>query len=178
MDAYVTNNGYLTSVDWSDIGEIPLDIADGDQDTQLTQAQVDAYVANNGYLTSEDVPAFPVLPENLVALDTFLEVEGPEIHFVGANVHIESGSGVTGGPINGLGNLIVGYNENRNLDPYPSDDVEDIRTGSHNIIVGRGHNFSSYGGIVVGSYNTISGPYSTVSGGAYNTATTPGQVVP
>ncbi len=37
-------------IDWSELSGVPLDIADGDQDTILTEAEVDAMVANNGYL--------------------------------------------------------------------------------------------------------------------------------
>ena len=60
----------------------------------------------------------------------------------GANLYIQSGSGSTNGTVNGKGNLIIGYNELRGYD--------NNRTGSHNLIVGREHNYSSYGGIVVG----------------------------
>ncbi len=68
----------------------------------------------------------------------------------------------------GLGNLIVGYNEKRkDLD---GNKPKQIRTGAHNIIIGLGHNYSSYGGFVVGERNTISGKSSTVSGGYGNTA--------
>ena len=76
VDAFVSNNGYLTTVswndltdipagfadgidntsaggaDWTEITNIPTDIADGDDDTQLSEAEVDAFVSNNGYLTS------------------------------------------------------------------------------------------------------------------------------
>jgi hypothetical protein len=65
---------------------------------------------------------------------------------------------------NGLGNLIVGYNE-----PRPGG-FENIRTGSHNVVVGRWHNFSRFGGLVVGHSNTISGDFAVVSGGYLNKA--------
>jgi len=38
-------------VDWFVITNIPADIADGDDDTQLSEAEVDAFVANNGFST-------------------------------------------------------------------------------------------------------------------------------
>ena len=38
-----------SSLPWSAITGVPADLADGDQDTQLTEAQVDAMAANNGY---------------------------------------------------------------------------------------------------------------------------------
>ena len=83
--------------------------------------------------------------------------------FTGVNVQIVDGSGSTAGTTNGLGNLIVGYNETR-------PNGGDVRTGSHNIMSGIYNNYSSYGGLVIGFSNTISGQYSSVSGGAGNTA--------
>jgi len=87
---------------------------------------------------------------------------GNNIVYNGVNVHIVNGTGTTDGAANELGNLIVGYNELRG--------TGDDRTGSHNIVVGKEHNYSSYGGLVVGSTNTISGDYASVSGGRTNTA--------
>jgi hypothetical protein len=87
---------------------------------------------------------------------------GNDFVITNANLYIQSGSGATDGALNGKGNLIVGYNELRG--------TGDLRTGSHNLIVGKQHNYSSYGGIVVGYNNTISGTYSSVSGGSGNTA--------
>ncbi len=84
------------------------------------------------------------------------------IRFSGVNVQIVSGSGETDGTVNGLGNLIIGYNERRS--------AGNVRTGSHNLVVGIEHNFSSYGGFVAGRFNTISGAYASVSGGTSNTA--------
>jgi hypothetical protein len=45
-----------------------------------------------------------------------------------------------------VGNLIVGYNEPREFE-------ENIRTGSHNVVVGQQHNFSRVGGLVVDRFN-------------------------
>ena len=53
VDAMVANNGYLTSVDWTEVTGIPSDFSDGTDDV-LDEAAVDGYVANNGYLTSVD----------------------------------------------------------------------------------------------------------------------------
>ena len=98
-------------------------------------------------------------------LETLLEHfsrVGTDVYLTGANLHILSGSGATGGAVNGLGNLIVGYNESRG--------AGDDRSGSHNIVVGPRHNYSSYGGLIAGFQNTISGTYAVVSGGNLNTA--------
>ena len=79
-----------------------------------------------------------------------------------ANLQIVNGSGATDGLVDGLGNLIVGYNELRG--------AGDDRSGSHNLVVGKEHNFSSFGGLVAGFSNTVSGNLSSVSGGRFNTA--------
>ena len=95
-----------------------------------------------------------------------------EIILSGVNLRIVNGLGRTDcgtedNPIpdcpNGLGNLIVGYNE-------LSADRENIRTGAHNVIVGQENNFSQFAGMVVGRRNEISGRFAVVVGGAENTA--------
>ena len=82
------------------------------------------------------------------------------VYFAGFNVHVRSGAGATSGAINGLGNLIVGYDESSG----------DDKTGSHNLVVGPNHAYSSYGGFVAGNANKVTGPSSSVSGGIFNTA--------
>ncbi len=83
--------------------------------------------------------------------------DGDDIYITGANLHIVNGTGETETK-NGLGNLIVGYNEGRTgiIPNLPPDD----RTGSHMLVVGKENNYSSYGGIVVGVHNTTSLNYS------------------
>jgi len=44
--------GNTFSGNFNDLNNIPSGLADGDNDTHLTEAQVDNYVANNGYLTN------------------------------------------------------------------------------------------------------------------------------
>jgi hypothetical protein len=126
------------------------------------------------------------LAQRVAALESLLKPfsrEKNEIFITGANLHIRNGLGSTDCteerdgvqiPIpdcpNGLGNLIVGYNE-----PFVLG--ENIRTGSHNVVVGEGHSFSRFGGLVVGRFNTISGVLAAVSGGEFNTASGPGAVV-
>ncbi len=97
-----------------------------------------------------------------------LSVSGRDLTITGVNVHIIDGTGRT---INtsGLGNLIIGYNGSRGVDSKTGDSL-DVRTGCHNLILGNENNYSSFGGLVVGQHNTISGPYASVSGGISNTA--------
>jgi hypothetical protein len=84
-----------------------------------------------------------------------------DIILSGVNLCIVNGTGDTE-EVNGLGNLIVGHNKLRASG--------NIRTGSHNIIVGGEQNYSSYGGLILGFHNTIGGEYASVSGGTGNSA--------
>ena len=97
------------------------------------------------------------------------------LEFSGDNVRIVSGSGATNGypddpttedmslvTSNGLGNLIVGYNE------LPGSPL--ARTGSHMVVVGAGHGHTRFGGLVAGRDNRVSGQYSVVAGGTQNAA--------
>jgi hypothetical protein len=79
--------------------------------------------------------------------------------FTGMNLQIVNGQGSTEST-NSLGNVIIGYNENSS----------DTRTGSHNLVIGPYNSWSSFGGIVNGAQNTISGAYSSVTVGNGNTA--------
>ncbi len=96
----------------------------------------------------------------------FMSVSGSVTRFSGTNLQIVSGSGVTSGTINGLGNLIIGYNALRGVNASLPND----RTGSHNLVLGDNNNYSSYGGIVAGDYNAITGVYASVIGGYQNIA--------
>ena len=100
--------------------------------------------------------------------DELAGVAGPHLIIEGCNVHVRSGSGGTSdlGSLNGLGNLIVGYNEF----PTASSFLPGDRGGSHNVVVGEGHRFSNFGGLVAGQENTISGQFASVTGGWSNTA--------
>jgi hypothetical protein len=83
----------------------------------------------------------------------------PTIQFSGANVQIVDGAGRTEF-VNGAGNLIIGYDEGG----------RGVQTGSHNLFVGGGSSYTSYGGIVAGFENTISAPFASVVGGEKSTA--------
>ncbi len=83
------------------------------------------------------------------------------------NVQVQSGAGKTDAAVNGLGNLIVGYNEKRSLGNV-------VKTGSHNAIIGMEHHYSSYGGFVQGKTNSITETFAGVFGGSGNTASSSG----
>ena len=116
--------------------------------------------------TAADTPAQGI-PERLALLEHLLHTltfdpATHELVITGANLRIVNGLGATD-TTNGLGNLIVGYNE-------LTGDTPDDRTGSHNMVAGRRHSFASFGGLVVGDHNAISGPFAAVSGGVNNVA--------
>jgi hypothetical protein len=132
------------------------------------QAQVDTNTSN---LAAHDI----LLTDHqarIVALETKLAnviVVGTDFILSGVNVYVQNGSGTTSGAVNGLGNLIVGYNELRG--------TGNDRTGSHNLVVGTKHNYSSFGGLAVGENNTLSSSYASVTGGSFNTASGTGASV-
>jgi hypothetical protein len=121
---------------------------------QITElrARVDGLAAQVGALTTQ-------LATVQNTLQPFHRT-GNEVFLDGANLHIRSGSGSTDGTVNGLGNLIIGYNE-------PSDGGAG-RGGSHNLVVGRENSYASYGGVVGGLRSTVSAPYSAqFAGGSF-----------
>jgi hypothetical protein len=105
------------------------------------------------------------LAQRVAALEKLLKHfsrEGNEIFITGANLHLVNGLGATE-TTNGLGNLIVGYSE-------PRDSGETRQTGSHNVVVGKQHRFSSFGGLVGGLQNESRGAFASVSGDVRSTA--------
>jgi hypothetical protein len=84
----------------------------------------------------------------------------PTIQFSGVNVQVVNGEGKTD-TVNGEGNLVIGYDENGG---------GHAQTGSHDLVLGHEQTFTSFGGIVAGRANTISGPFASVTGGFVNTA--------
>jgi hypothetical protein len=79
--------------------------------------------------------------------------------FEGMNVHIRNGSGSTTNN-NGLGNLLMGYNEG-----------SDTKNGSHVVVIGPQHHYNCTAGLVAGNNNKITGNQATVTGGQNNEAT-------
>jgi hypothetical protein len=143
----------------------------GDNQIAVLQAQITA-LHNRVNALQNQLNA--VLSSNVYMLNPYVGVEfktingvkGPNIIFAGANIHIRSGSNATDDNGNriGRGNLIIGYDEA----PYLNPD----RGGSHNLIIGRFHLFTSsaWGGLVAGEQNTIQNQGTTVSGGLQNIA--------
>lgn len=119
-----------------------------------------AGLATQAWVLAQDF-AVAINP-TLSALAGYLQVDEAQhaVHFVGANVYVTNGMSETDTQ-NGLGNLVVGYSEARG---------NEDRTGSHNVVIGQYHDWTSYGGLVAGQENSIIGAGATVSGGYDNTA--------
>jgi hypothetical protein len=137
-----------------------LETAVNDNDGRIAalEAQIQALEALVTSLQAERVPNL----SSYLRIDE-TDPQRPIAWFESVNVKIVNGSGTTAGAVNGLGNLIVGYDEDRG--PGITD-----KSGSHNLVVGPAHNYTSYGGFVAGLSNTTSAPNASVIGGEANTA--------
>jgi hypothetical protein len=126
--------------------------------------------ANEAPLEWLDAGGSVALEARIVALEDqvpdCLTTDGDDAVFEGCNVHVRNGEGDTLID-NGLGNLIVGYNE---------DIVGDVRTGSHNLVIGAGHTYTSNSSIVVGFNSAIDGWFSSVTAGGNHSASNGGSV--
>ena len=157
------------------------------------QSQVKSLQNSNTSLQNQLTAA-----HNVLALAPFVSVDpnpavgviGPNIIFSGANIHIRSGSGSTddGGNPRGLGNLIIGYDEDpknpltgdsslglptiMQTSGFPSPLNPGDRGGSHNLVIGGGNRFTqtAFGGFVAGERNTINSFGASVGGGYLNGA--------
>jgi len=105
-----------------------------------------------------------VMRRSLVAKQEFTAKK--DSFFEGGNVFINNG--VDGPPVlNGKGNLIVGGKQT---------DAQ-RNPGSHNVIIGKLHTYSAYGGFVAGIGNEISGNYASVTGGSNHIASGEGSSI-
>jgi hypothetical protein len=169
----------------------------GDHDRNGTVAASDALlvlkaaVGGEGALaceqqTIEDVEARLTAIEEILARFSVSE-DGTTLVLTGMNLQIVNGTGATDGDagegptVNGLGNLIVGYDEPLEEDgpdePEDPDDEAGPKSGSHNVVVGARHAYTSFGGIVAGDANAISAPGASVLGGTANAASGENAVV-
>jgi len=115
---------------------------------------------------------------------TVLTLPTPTVQIRGANLQVVNGLASTQA-VNGLGNLIIGYDELAGASPSCSagffvDQASceaaghtwavSHKSGSHNLVLGAFNNYSQYAGVVTGERNTISAEYASVLGGNGNTA--------
>jgi len=130
----------------------------------------------------------------VLALDGYLALElddpqKPTARFAGVNVQVVNGAGAESDVPNGLGNVIVGYDQPfvpREFDKevcssgdyQTQTDCEAAgqvwamqhKSGSHNLVVGPGHRYSWTNGVVSGGNNTINNENAVVMGAGYSIA--------
>ncbi len=159
------------------------------QNTALN-TQVSALKTQVGALQSQSNalrPLASLAPYVRLDLSTINGVIGPHVIFEGVNVHVRSGMGPVTDVIeaysfndaigtfgtalytNGLGNLIIGYDElpcaAKGCPPLPA-----RRQGSHNLVVGIGHQFTDLGALLAGVNGVSGAPSANVLGGWNNQA--------
>jgi hypothetical protein len=164
----------------ADIADIQDQINDNEASISTNAVDIDAieatyatqsWVNSQGYASgsaltslSSNVGSLEASMDDVDDLMAFLTVGSEDIYIDGASLHIRNGTGNTAGPVNGTGNLIVGYNETSS--GYD-------RTGSHNLVIGSYNQYSSYAGIIAGYANQSTAAFASVLGGVYNNASGP-----
>jgi len=159
----------------------------GSQLAQIAKLQDDLATANakvaalqSALAVVQSNPVLAIGPYVSLRKDTLNLVKGPHIVFEGVNVHIRDGGGerdmnelgvdITGRP-SGLGNLIIGYNE------LSVADAPTVRGGSHCLVVGPGHSYTSNWGFVAGDDNKITAMLASVLGGGHHVAAGPASTI-
>ncbi len=128
-----------------------------------------AQIEGNSLLLIEQSAAVDLLlSSGLLELGSYLSINSAEqlITISGANVMINNGSGLTEN-LNGLGNVIIGYNV---LD-------SDVRTGSHNLIIGDKHSYYASASILSGYNHRAGGAHIALLGGSSNQVTADAGVI-
>ena len=140
----------------SEVAALQTRVSALEKDNTTLNGEVSTLKSDNSTLKS-DVSALQTTLSKVSYSDSGLNGK-PTLTITGANLQIVSGSGATNGPVNGEGNLFIGYDE------FPGS-----QTGSHDLILGRDQSFTSYGGLIGGEDNRLSGPFADVFGSG-NTA--------
>lgn len=157
-------------------------VDDNDSRVAALEALVTALQSRLEVLETSQVMAL----ESYLAVDEATDPRGPLVQLSGVNLQIVNGLGGTG-TVNGLGNLIVGYDEvntiiglNRCSDGAYSDQATcegagavwsyTHKTGSHYLVLGSENSYSQFGGLVAGHRNFTTRNYATITGGYMNLA--------
>jgi len=159
------------------ISSLQTDLATAD--SNIAALQTDSSNANSS-ITSLQAGQVVGLA-NYLTVDTTLN----RVIFSGANVHVNNGLGNTA-TINGVGNIIVGYDEDtislvsvcadgqllNQTDCESAGEIWSIvhKSGSHNVVIGFWHNYSRYSGFLAGAGNNVLANNASVSGGVGNRA--------
>lgn len=130
-------------------------------------------------INAEHTKQIKLLQNKLANVKVSTVAGRPTIIFDSVNVQIVNGTGSTEGEPNATGNLIIGYNENSTTEVCSDSNAKSAsdctgvwganqRNGSHNIILGEKHNYTSYAGLVAGYSNNLLSRNSSIIGGTSN----------
>jgi len=127
----------------TDLANLDAEVDGIDSDLASLSGEVDSIDSDLASLSDEVDDIEPGIAD----LSTYLSVDTSTdtVLIDGANLQVVSGSGSTSGTVNGLGNVLIGYDE----------DSGDDKSGSHNLVMGRYHSYASYGSIVHGYNHSI-----------------------
>ena len=159
LGLFALNLASPASAQPADVKKLEAEVATLQGQVSALQTTINSASAQNAFALGQFV--------TVDTTDTINGLAAPHIIFTGANLHVRDGSGSTndsGGTTTGLGNLVIGYDE------APASPPVGYRSGSHDLVVGPGYTFNSFGGFVAGDTNAVEGPSATVSGGRENTA--------
>lgn len=153
----------------ADNDELQATVADQDaeiSDLQATVTDQDAQIDDLESTVAEQEGQLSALQALLAGVERQDDAQGRDtLMFAGMNLQVVNGTGTTVGDPNGLGNLLIGYDRER-----PDWEGGSDKSGSHYLVVGDEHNYTSSAGLLAGYRNTASAEHASVSGGAYNTA--------
>jgi hypothetical protein len=169
--AVATLDKGMSALKWGGVSEAALEAAIASESSARSAAvaglrgRIDSEAAARAAFDSTMAPLAPLGAYVSLDANTIDDLAGPHVIFTGANVHIRSGHGSGNSYTqNGLGNLILGYNE-----PSDSASVAE-RGGSHNLVVGPNHRYNFGVGLVVGGSSRLGNYGASVSGGFSNSA--------
>lgn len=166
VDANAIGSG---AVDWE---KLAADLQDRILQLEATVAALESTLADN----------------TVLKLDGYLDLDStdparPTARFAGVNVQVVNGLGESDS-VNGLGNLLVGYDEDYTgitlicSDGRWASQAEceangglwssNHKSGSHNLVIGSGHRYSQQGGLITGVNNAVNRHLGNVIGGEHN----------
>ncbi len=163
----IGDNASDIGVNTSDIASNGLDIASNAADISTLESAVGipygAATPLDGRVSSVETTLAPV---SVVGDDWILE---------SVNLHVRNGSGATdldNGFAPGTGNLVIGYDESGSADSSGVfvAGAGDVKSGYHNVVIGQGHQYYSYGAVISGLDHEVGGPNACVLGGRESTA--------
>lgn len=180
VESAVNDNDARLTINTSDISSL-----------QSLVATLQETIANlQGTINDLENRIVAIEENSVLALDGKLSFNNdsygrPRALFSGVNVQVVNNAAQT--DANGTGNIILGYDAVR--DPSNADICSDgsysnqtdcelagkvwaknHKSGSHNLVIGAGNNYSQTGGAVIGYENTINRDFVSVVGGKRNIA--------